>query len=144
MWLLLSLAAALFTSLTDVLGKKVIGRCGAYVIVWGMNLFAMPFLFAAVCTQPLPVLGPLFWVVLMVQGFMVVIASILYFKAIEVSDLSLTVPDVDVHSFVFADHLTFNAGRVPQSSGTLGDPFDRRWFLCVEHYAIAQRISCAL
>lgn len=92
MWLVLSLAAALFTSLTDVLGKKVIGRVGVYVVIGGMNLFAMPFLLAAVCLQPLPVLGPLFWAVLMVQGALVVIASILYFKAIEASDLSLTIP----------------------------------------------------
>ncbi len=92
MWLLLSLTAALFTSLTDVLGKKIISRCGAYVVVWGMNLFAMPFLLASACTQPWPVLGPLFGMVLMAQGFMVVIASVLYFKAIEVSDLSVTIP----------------------------------------------------
>lgn len=120
MWLLLSLAAALFTSLTDVLGKKVIGRCGAYVVVWGMNLFAMPFLFAAVCTQPLPVLGSLFWMVLMVQGFMVVIASILYFKAIEVSDLSLTVPMLTFTPLFLLITSPLMLGEFPNSLGLWG------------------------
>lgn len=92
MWLILSLTAALFTSFTDVLGKKVIGRCGAYVVVWGLNFFAMPFLYAAALTQPAPSLGPLFWSTLAVQGIVVVIASIFYFKAIEASDLSITIP----------------------------------------------------
>ena len=92
MWLFLSIAAAVFTSLMDVLGKKIIGRSGAYVVVWAMNFFATPFLYAALFVQPLPVLGPLFWSVLAIQSFIIVIASILYFKAIEVSDLSLTIP----------------------------------------------------
>lgn len=92
MWLFLSIAAAVFTSLMDVLGKKVIGRSGAYVVVWAMNFFATPFLYTALFAQPLPVLGPLFWSALAIQSLIIVIASILYFKAIEVSDLSLTIP----------------------------------------------------
>lgn len=92
MWLFLSLSAALFTSLTDVLGKKIIGRTGAYVVVWGMNFFALPFLGAALFAQKIPVPGPLFWVALMAQGIIAIAASILYFKAIEASDLSITVP----------------------------------------------------
>lgn len=92
MWLFLSIAAAVFTSLMDVLGKKVIGRSGAYVVVWAMNFFATPFLYTALFVQPLPVLGPLFWSALAIQSLIIVIASILYFKAIEVSDLSLTIP----------------------------------------------------
>ncbi len=92
MWLVLSLTAALFTSFTDVLGKKVIGRCGPYVVVWGLNFFATPFLYAAMFARPLPALGPLFWSTLVLQGIIVVIASIFYFKAIEASDLSIAIP----------------------------------------------------
>ena len=120
MWLFLSLAAALFTSLTDVLGKKVIGRSGAYVVVWGMNFFAMPFVYAAVFSQPLPALGSLFWSTLALQGLVVVIASIFYFKAIEASDLSITVPMLTFTPLFLLITSPWMLGEFPKPLGLWG------------------------
>ncbi len=120
MWLLLSFAAALFTSLTDVLGKKVIGRSGVYVVVWGMNLFAMPFLYVALLAQPLPALGPLFWCSLVLQGSMVTVASILYFKAIEASDLSVTIPMLTFTPLFLLITSPLMLGEFPNPAGLWG------------------------
>lgn len=120
MWLFLSMAAAVFTSLTDVLGKKVIGRCGAYVVVWGMNLFAMPFLFAAAGTRPFPVLGPLFWMALTAQGAIAVVASILYYKAIEASDLSITIPMLTFTPLFLLITSPLMLGELPSPLGLWG------------------------
>src|SRR3989338_7015254 len=104
----------------DVLGKTIIGRSGAYVVVWAMNFFATPFLYAALFAQPLPVLGPLFWSVLAIQSFIIVIASIFYFKAIEASDLSVTIPMLTFTPLFLLVTSPLMLGEFPNPAGLWG------------------------
>ncbi len=92
MWLLLAALTALFTSLTDVLGRKIIHDVDVVIVAWAWAFFSLPVLYLLVVLQPQVVLGPSFFPALVTSTGLLTCANALYFKAIKVSDLSLTVP----------------------------------------------------
>lgn len=96
LWFVFALLTAIFASLRDLVSKQVLQRIGdEYIITWSSRFLALPFflplLFYQFSQQPptwdAPLAGTIF-VVLVLQ----VISNILYFRAIKLSDLSITVP----------------------------------------------------
>ena len=61
MWLVLILLTAFFTSLIDVISRKILGRVNVYVVAWASPAFSLPFLFPLLGTQKNIVLGPYFF-----------------------------------------------------------------------------------
>lgn len=92
MWFILALLAAFFTSVQDVLGKKLINKVDTEIIAWGWMFFSLPFLYVYLMAEGMPPIGPLFGKALAVSTVILIIASVLYFKAIKCSDLSLAMP----------------------------------------------------
>ena len=92
MWLPLVLVTAFFVSLQDVFGKKIIHRTDPLIVAWGWFFFSLPLLVVCIIVDGIPRLGSLFWIALGVSTAFLTFASILYFKAIRYSDLSLAVP----------------------------------------------------
>ncbi len=96
LWFVFALLTAIFASLRDLVSKQVLQQIGdEYIITWSSRFLALPFflplLFYQFSQQPptwdAPLAGTIF-VVLVLQ----VISNILYFRAIKLSDLSITVP----------------------------------------------------
>ena len=92
MWIPLILATAFFVSLQDVLGKKIIDRVDPHVVAWGWFFFSLPLLTGCLIIDGIPPLDSLFWKSLIISTVLLTFASILYFKAIKYSDLSIAVP----------------------------------------------------
>ena len=92
MWFILALLTAFFTSLQDVLGRKIVHRVDVYIISWGWMFFSLPFLYVYLFVQGIPPIGPNFAIALSVSAVILIFASVLYFKAIKHSDLSVTMP----------------------------------------------------
>ncbi len=100
MWILLSILAATFRSLQDVLGKHNLNTVNEYVLAFSVRLFAFLVLLPAVIYEGvIPELNETFWYCLLVSTLFNVATSVLYLKAIKSDDLSLTVPFIGFSPF---------------------------------------------
>lgn len=93
-WLWLALLTALCEALKDVFSKLNLRTTNPYVVALAMRLFSLPLLLPLLFFIPIPELGNRFWLALFVGGSLNIFITILYLKAIQYSDLSVTVPMV--------------------------------------------------
>lgn len=87
-----ALLSALFESLKDVSSKLGLKDMDEYLITWAFGVFALPFLVLPIIFIGIPLLGNQYWIALLADGTLNVIATILQLRAIKSSDLSLTIP----------------------------------------------------
>lgn len=92
MWLLLSFLTALCNSAQDIISKRLSTRVSPYVTAWAASFFSLPFLLLLFIWDRPAGCGPDFWPALLVTGVLLAIATVFFFKAIEASDLSLSIP----------------------------------------------------
>lgn len=92
LWFILSLSAALFTSLNDVISKRFFGHLSAYTMGIIRLLYALPYLLSALFIIEIPELDSTFWRCVAIGIPLEITALLSYMKAIKSSPLSLTVP----------------------------------------------------
>lgn len=120
MWLLLSFLTALCTSAQDILSKRVSRGVSPYVTAWAVSFFSVPF-FALVFLWERPVVPTLyFWPALLVSTLILVISSVFFFKSIEMSDLSLTIPLLSFTPLFMLVTSPIIVGEFPRPLGILG------------------------
>ncbi len=93
-WLVLALLTALCEALKDVFSKFNLRNINPFIVAMAMRFFALPLLLPVLFFIDIPELGDNFVPALIVGGSMNVFVTILYLKAIQHSDLSVTVPMV--------------------------------------------------
>ena len=120
MWFFLALVTAFFTSLQDVCGIKIVHKADVYVIVWGWVFFCLPFLYAYLFVDGMSPIGPSFGKALAVSTVILIIASILYMKAIKYSDLSITMPMLAFTPLLLLITSPMILGEFPGMLGILG------------------------
>jgi len=91
-WVILSLFSAFFLATSDALTKKVISADNEYVIGWYRLVYALPVLFAALLAEPLPALDRTFVLAFGASVPLEIAAILLYYRALRVSPLSLSLP----------------------------------------------------
>ncbi|MBW4420621.1 MAG: DMT family transporter [Myxacorys californica WJT36-NPBG1] len=91
-WLAFAILTAFFESLKDVSSKKSLQTIDAYIVAWMANVFAIAFLIPLLFILGIPPLNLQFWIALLIGGSLNVVSFILYLKAIQIADLSITVP----------------------------------------------------
>lgn len=94
LWLLFSFLTAFSESMKDVFSKNNLKNLDEYAVAWALRFFALPFLLPLLLIIDIPTPGRQFWIALLVSGTLNVITTILYMRAIKLSDLSLSVPMV--------------------------------------------------
>ena len=87
-----ALLSALFESLKDVSSKMGLKDMDEYLVTWAFGFFALPFLALPFIFISIPSIGGQYWIALLVDGTLNVLATILQLRAIKKSDLSLTIP----------------------------------------------------
>ncbi|MFP4473339.1 MAG: EamA family transporter [Candidatus Omnitrophota bacterium] len=92
MWVFLAFLTAFFTSLKDISGRKAVEKAHPLIIAWAWTAFSLPFLVAYIFWKGVPAVQSGFWPAAAVSTAVLSISSILYFRAMSVSDLSLCVP----------------------------------------------------
>ena len=120
MWLVLAGLTALFTSLTDVLSRKIIHKVDVVIVAWAWAFFSLPILYTIALMQPPVALGPQFFPALIISTLILTVANILYFKAIKVSDLSLTVPMLAFTPLFLLITSPIMLNEVPRPLGMIG------------------------
>ncbi|MGB8688000.1 MAG: EamA family transporter [Microcoleus sp.] len=91
-WLILGIFTAFFEAVKDVFGKQNLKKSDEYVVAWSLSFFSVIFLIPWVIHTGIPILNTQFWISLLIGGSINAVTTLLYIKAIKVSDLSLTVP----------------------------------------------------
>jgi drug/metabolite transporter (DMT)-like permease len=92
-WIILSLLSAFSLATSDALTKKVITHDNEYIIAWYRVVFALPVLFAVmILSGPLPRVDGPFVAAFSAALPLDIAAILLYYKALRVSPLSLSLP----------------------------------------------------
>lgn len=119
-WFPLALLAALFEALKDVVMKKSLRDVPEYLVAWSWMFFALPFLGLALLLAGLPPLGEQFWVALLLSGSLNALAISLYVRAINASDLSVTVPMIAFSPLFLLVTAPVILGELPTFWGIVG------------------------
>jgi len=122
-WLIFALLTALFTSLQDIFGKKVIHKVDVTVAAWAWQFFSLPFLYPVLIIKGIPVIKPPFWYALAVSTFILIFASLYYFKAIKISDISLSMPMLAFTPLLLLISSPIILGEFPKPLGLIGISF---------------------
>jgi len=120
MWILLGFLTAFFTSLQEVVTKKITGKIDPYIIAWGWLFFSLPFYLVVILKEPLPPIGGDFWKALVVSTYILTVACVYYVKAIEVADLSLCVPMLAFTPLFLLVSSPLLVGEFPSPLGLVG------------------------
>ncbi|KAF0216293.1 MAG: hypothetical protein FD174_3747 [Geobacteraceae bacterium] len=93
LWFPLTFLCAVSLATSDALTKKALAaRYNEYLIAWLRLLLMLPPLIVLLLAAPLPPLGPEFYMTILTALPLELVAIILYFKALKLSPLGLTVP----------------------------------------------------
>lgn len=96
-WIILSLISAFSLATSDALTKRVITRENEYVIAWFRVVLALPALAAAAALSgPLPKIDGAFVAAFSTALPLEIAAILLYYKALRISPLSLSLPFLSV------------------------------------------------
>ncbi len=123
LWILFAFLGAFCESLKDVFSKKALNsirNIDEYVAAWSMRFFALPFLLSLLLFVEIPVIGDGFWGALLVSGGLNTVTTILYMKALKLSDLSVTVPMVTFTPLFLLVTSPIILGEFPGGFGILG------------------------
>ena len=91
-WLAFAILTAFFESLKDVSSKRSLRNLDVYIVAWVANIFAVIFLIPLLLIAGIPTIDAQFWIALFIGGSLNVVSFTLYIRAIQIADLSLTVP----------------------------------------------------
>lgn len=119
-WFLLAFMTAFFDSLKYVFSKEGLKKLDEYVIALSLSLFALPFLIPILLFIEIPSLGNNFWWALISIVILNITTTILYVKAIKISDLSLTVPMLAFTPFFLLFTSPLLVGEFPTFLGLIG------------------------
>ncbi|RMF94313.1 MAG: EamA family transporter [Candidatus Schekmanbacteria bacterium] len=92
MWFFLSLLCAYLTATTDALSKKALEEENIYYIAWIRLVFCFPFLAIILLLNEIPAVDRYYFIAVFCGLPLEIIALLCYMKAIQISDLSLTIP----------------------------------------------------
>ncbi len=120
MWLLLAFLTALCEALKDVFSKFSLKNTHPLLVAFAMRMFALPFLLPLIWFIEIPELGSNFYPALFIGGTMNVVITIIYLKAIQHSDLSLTVPMVTFTPLFLLVTSPLIVGEMPDITGIAG------------------------
>jgi uncharacterized membrane protein len=120
-WVYLSFLTAFLFSISDIAKKYSIGReADEYVVAWAGWLFALPIALIALIYAGIPDVDSKFWIVLMLQTFLLGLSSIFYVKAIKHSDLSLVIPLLTFTPALLLITSPIIVGEFPNLQGIIG------------------------
>lgn len=91
-WYLFALLGAMSDSTFYMLSKKLLRNIDQYVLAAWVFLTSSVALLLISIIRGVPAIGPAFYSSVLVTGILNVIAAILYYKALRITDLSLSIP----------------------------------------------------
>ena len=119
LWVLYSLLSAFSWATADVFTKKA-AKIDHYVLVLSRFLYGAPFVLLALLFVSIPKLESGFWLILILDAIIEVIAWVLYVKAIRIAPLSLVVPFISLTPVFLVFTSFVMLGELPTIAGFFG------------------------
>nr|CRH07093.1 conserved membrane protein of unknown function [Candidatus Magnetococcus massalia] len=119
-WLPLAICTALFTAFKDLLGKRSVAKKDPWAVASAMHLIAFLVLLPLLPFMQRPAIGSDFWWALLGSGSINVAAMILYLKALQAADLSLTTPMLTTTPLFLLVTSPIIVGETPSAMGLIG------------------------
>lgn len=119
-WLLLAFLTAFFEALKDVFSKKAMAGLNEYALSFGLRLFILPVVVAFLIYHGIPAVSSEFWIALALSQLTVIPSSILYMRAVRISDLSLSVPMIAFTPIFLLFTSPLMVGEFPDHMGVVG------------------------
>jgi drug/metabolite transporter (DMT)-like permease len=120
MWLGLAFLTAVFTSAQDIFSKRIALRVSPYITAWAVSFFALPFLAMLFLWERPIVHDGHFWPALAACTVILTVSGVLFFKSIELSDLSLTIPMLSFTPMLLLVTSPIIVGEFPRPLGIVG------------------------
>lgn len=120
MWIFLGLLVALGFSLQDILAKHLTRTYDARLVAWGWFAFALPALWCAFIFDPHKTWSAYIAALLLADTLLLSAATVLYVKALKLSDLSLVVPMLSFTPLFMLVTSRLMLGEAPGGSGSAG------------------------
>ncbi|WP_045215836.1 EamA family transporter [Desulfonatronovibrio magnus] len=121
MWIILSFLTAVCEAAKDGLCKKSLKDFDVITIAWVWKVFSLPFILPLLFFTHVPENLPAeFWVALIVGGGLNILATLLYIRAINMSDLSISLPLLSFTPVFLLFTSPIMVGDVPALPGYLG------------------------
>lgn len=120
LWFVFALLTAFFDSMKQVFSKKSLKHIDEYAAAWALRFFAVVLLLPLLLFIEIPALGDRFWVALAVSGTLNAVNTVLYMRAIKVSDLSMTIPMITFTPLFLLVTSPIMVGEFPDASGIIG------------------------
>ena len=92
MWVIFALLSAFFVATTDPIAKHILKDGDEYFLAWALLLFSTPFLAILYFSNPLVSFSPELVKTILIVVPIEVVSCFLYFKALKLTDISLSVP----------------------------------------------------
>lgn len=120
LWFVLALIAAITHAARTAVSKKLLQNVDEYLVAWATSIFALPFMIIALFFFGLPKIDTIFWIALLIGVLLNTITTILYFKSIKLSPLSLTVPFLTFTPLFLLITSPIMLGEFPSLWGVIG------------------------
>lgn len=119
-WITLTLLTAFLESLRDLFSKRTLRTLHPYLVACSLNICTLPVISYAALRHPMPAVDGAFFAALISAALMHAFASLLYFKAIGASPLSLTLPMVAFTPLFMMITGPLMINELPSISGSVG------------------------
>ena len=121
LWLTFALLSALSESLKDLFSKQGLQYVQPHIAALAASAFAFPILLCFfLLMDKFPVIGPRYWEALMWGGMFNVIAFVQFMRALQASDLSLTIPFMTFTPIFLLFTSPWLVGEFPDFWGCVG------------------------
>ncbi len=117
---ILGILTAFLQSLTDLIGKLGLKKMDQYIVACAVSLLSAIFIAPVLFFVKWPSLNVKFWWMLLLAVPLEALGFVLYFKAIKVSDLSVTVPMISFTPLFLLILSPFLVGEWPNTIGFVG------------------------
>jgi len=119
-WILNSFLSAFFTSAKSALSKKSLESLDEYTVSWFIRFLSFVFILPMFLFLPIPELGRDFWWVMLLNGILGAVATVLYSRAMMKSDLSVIAPIATFDSVILIITSYIILGEMPSINGLIG------------------------
>lgn len=120
LWVLLSLTSAFSLATSDALTKRIIKPGNEHAIAWLRIVYSLPVLAAAMLLEPLPAPDGTFYAAFLAALPLEIAAIVLYYKALRVSPLSLSLPFLSFTPVFLILFSSLILGEAVSATGALG------------------------
>jgi len=120
MWVIYAFISAFSETGKDVLGKSSATKTNVLVTAFSVQFFGLLFLMPLLILTGIPLIKPNFWIGLLLAIFTIPTSQILYFRAVKLSPLSISVPVLSINPIFTALLSWFFDKRLPDGLGWLG------------------------